>query len=991
MPVEQRGAFLDRVCEGDDALRIRVEGLLRAHREADGFMASAPVASASRPDGNAGERVGDRVGRYKLLQQIGEGGCGVVFMAEQEDPVRRRVALKVVKPGMDTRSVIARFEAERQALALMDHPNIAKVFDAGATESGRPYFVMELIRGIKITDYCDQHSLTTEERLLLFIQVCHAVQHAHQKGIIHRDIKPSNILVTATSDGSPLPVVIDFGIAKATSNQRLTDKTLFTAFEMLIGTPAYMSPEQAVLTSVDVDTRSDIYSLGVLLYELLTGSTPFDTAELLKSGLDEVRRVIREQDPLRPSTRLSRMADADLTTVAQHRRSEPPTLIRAVSGDLDWIAMKAMEKDRARRYETASSLAVDVQRYLSNEPISARPPNALYRLQKTIHRHRFLFAVGGVVAVLLVVGLIVVSASLARERKARHVAETEVTKSRQITRFLKDLLESVGPSVARGQDTKMLAGILDQMAQRIGKELTHQPAVEAELRGLMGRVYLDIGRYDRAEEMQRIALEINRKLFGSESKETASALNDLGLALWREHRLPESESAHKEALVVRRNIFGDESTEVAESLNHLGDVYRHYQRPNEAEPFVQQALAIRRKLFGETNLVTAESLRVLSILRGDQGRWAEAEALATKVLEIRRTRLGSNDVLVAGALGDVSWAAANLGKWDEAERLGREELAIQRDLLDETHPAILLTLRNLGSALQAQGRLSEAESFHREALALWRQRREAESPKALPQVVSLVSVLMAQNKLPEAERELDDLLSPAFIRQTASADVLAMRAGVRARRGHWSAAASDASIAVGHQPGSIDRYHGLAPLLAMAGDRAGYEQLCREIITAFGDTTNPNVADKAAKDCLLLPAAGVDLKTLDRLADVAVSADHGDPSTPYFRVCKALVEYRLGRQAEAIEWAEKVTNDSPTFARAHAHAVLAMANWELGRKEAAAEALARGDALAPVGLPAGLEKMDDAWLTWLFARISLDEAAGLINAEQIRNDGTFRR
>ncbi|HXJ74843.1 MAG TPA: serine/threonine-protein kinase, partial [Candidatus Dormibacteraeota bacterium] len=318
-------------------------------------------------------------------------------MAEQEEPVRRRVALKVIKVGMDTKQVVARFEAERQALALMDHPNIAKVLDAGATEAGRPYFVMELVRGIKITEYCDQENLSTEQRLDLFIQVCQAVQHAHQKGIIHRDLKPSNILV-ADHDGVPVPKVIDFGVAKATTDQRLTDKTLFTAFEQFIGTPAYMSPEQARLSGLDIDTRTDIYSLGVLLYELLTGKTPLDQKELLASGLDEMRRTIREREPVRPSTRLSTMLEGELTTTAKHRRTDAPKLIHLLRGDLDWIVMKALEKDRARRYDTANGLAMDLQRYLTDEPVVARPPSKLYRFQKLARRNRLTFAAAGSVA-----------------------------------------------------------------------------------------------------------------------------------------------------------------------------------------------------------------------------------------------------------------------------------------------------------------------------------------------------------------------------------------------------------------------------------------------------------------------------------------------------------------------------------------------------------------------------------------------------------------
>jgi serine/threonine protein kinase len=425
-PAERR-MYLDKACAGKDELRARVESLLKAHEKAGNFLADPPtgIPVEDSPANAVGERTGDRIGRYKLLQQIGEGGCGVVYMAEQQEPVHRRVALKIVKPGLDTKNVIARFEAERQALALMDHPNIAQVFDAGATDGGRPYFVMELVRGTKITEFCDQNSLTTRARLDLFVQVCGAIQHAHQKGIIHRDIKPSNILVTTTADGKPLPKVIDFGIAKATTGQRLTDKTLFTAFEMLIGTPAYMSPEQAALTNVDVDTRSDIYSLGVLLYELLTSTTPFDTGELLKAGLDEVRRVIREQEPARPSTRLSTMIAADLTNVSLHRRAEPPKLIRDVRGDLDWIVMKAMEKDRARRYPTANGLALDIERYLDGDVVLARPPSALYKARKLIARNKLLFSGFAIVFLLLAAGFAITGRLLMVEKQAHERVQHE--------------------------------------------------------------------------------------------------------------------------------------------------------------------------------------------------------------------------------------------------------------------------------------------------------------------------------------------------------------------------------------------------------------------------------------------------------------------------------------------------------------------------------------------------------------------------------------
>jgi eukaryotic-like serine/threonine-protein kinase len=427
----ERERFLEHSCADDAKLHQELTKLLAAHAKSERVFSrgvSRLVSEACNGLKKAAladvetemvEKIGSQIGKYRIVGLLGEGGCGLVYLAEQEEPVRRQVALKVIKSGMDTRSVIARFDAERQALARMDHSNIAKVLDAGVTDRGRSFFVMELVQGVKITTFCDEHNLDARQRLQLFIQVCQAIQHAHQKGIIHRDIKPSNILVRL-QDGIPMPKVIDFGIAKATEGT-LSDFTAFTTYGQFIGTPAYMSPEQAQLGGLDVDTRSDIYSLGVLLYELLTGRTPFDQKELVNSGFDEMRRTLREQDPQRPSMMLTSMANADLTTIAERRCAEPPKLIKSIQGDLDWIVMKALEKDRARRYETANALALDIQRYLNLETVLARPPSQLYQFRKLIRRNKVVFASAAIVVLTLVVGLGVSTWLFLREREALRV------------------------------------------------------------------------------------------------------------------------------------------------------------------------------------------------------------------------------------------------------------------------------------------------------------------------------------------------------------------------------------------------------------------------------------------------------------------------------------------------------------------------------------------------------------------------------------------
>jgi hypothetical protein len=677
--------FVKGACGGDAELLARVQTLLRAHHAPAGFLpenpAPATAVTARFPLNQAAEDTGAVIGRYKLLQKIGEGGCGTVYMAQQEEPVRRRVALKVIKLGMDTKEVIARFEAERQALAMMDHPNIAKVLDAGATEKGRPFFVMELVKGIPITKYCDENNLSTEERLKIFSQVCHAVQHAHQKGIIHRDIKPSNILVTL-HDGVPVPKVIDFGIAKATQG-RLTDHTLFTAFEQFIGTPAYMSPEQAEMSGLDIDTRSDVYSLGVLLYELLTGSTPFETKALMQAGLDEMRRQIREVEPQRPSTRLRTLQSETLTTTAQHRRIDAPKLIKLIHGDIDWIVMRCLEKDRTRRYETATSLAQDLQRHLDNEPIEARPASRLYRFGKMVRRNRLAFAAGAVIAVLLVVGIIVSTAAYFNERAAHLFAvqaaqgrlqaansnQTLLLKSRDVrleaeasqkkavmeaarsayaVQIMQEVIKHAAARLQSGRETVSPGGhLLETVAAQVNQDQQLPPEARHGLYEMIGDADMALGEFVHAETMYRQTLALRRQLLGAMDPSTKAALDKLLEALRQQGKEKDMEQVRQKAQVLQEEFLQSDRW-AHELTTRAGELQARGEYAG-AEANVREAMTIGQKRLGDA-YDPYPDLGQIAEIRLEEGDLPAARQLAEQWIEAEKNSRAWGSAGVLGRL-----------------------------------------------------------------------------------------------------------------------------------------------------------------------------------------------------------------------------------------------------------------------------------------------------------------------------------------------------
>ena len=763
---EERRRFLDEACADSPALRSEVESLLAAHGAAAGFMQTGGMARPESTSPLPGEQPGMRIGHYRLLEPIGEGGFGVVWMAEQESPVRRRVALKIIKVGMDTREVVARFEAERQALALMDHPHIARVFDGGATDSGRPYFVMELVRGVPITEYCDSAQLAPAARLELFLQVCHAVQHAHQKGVIHRDLKPSNVLVTEL-DGRAVPKVIDFGVAKATAT-RLTEKTLFTRFNQWIGTPAYMSPEQAGLASLDVDTRSDVYALGVLLYELLTGRTPFDTKRLLEAGFEAVLRTIREEEPPKPSTRLSTLGDLELGAIARQRGAEPAKLHRLIRGDLDWIVMKALEKDRTRRYETAAALAADVRHFLREEPVGAAAPTFTYQLSKFIRRNRTLLTAATVCVIAILAGAgfsfwqaYRATVAAAAAEQGRQQANLQAAIATAVRDFLeRDLLAQATPWAGgepKPEPDLNVRTLLDRASGKIAGKFTNQALVEASLRATMANAYHDLGEYQTELAHARRAAELFTRELGATNTRTLEARVETADAYRHLRQWPDALREFQEVRALNEQIHGPTHTNTLTSLRLLGVTLAEAGQTGDGQAMLEEAIRRNDAAGGAGEPRARELLKNLAATCANAGQRDRAEALYRRNLELTRAHVQPANRETLGSVYALAFTLHQERKLAEAETLYREASDLADRLLrpGENDGTILA---NLASVLTMQDRPDEAKSTYERALALRRAATAADSPESVDLLLGYAGLLSRQERFAEAEPHLREAI-----------------------------------------------------------------------------------------------------------------------------------------------------------------------------------------------------------------------------------------
>ena len=734
-PAEERDRILELACGDDAALRRRVVRLLEAHDLAAGL----PTQGMAGP---AGPDHPERIGPYRILQPVGEGGMGTVYVAEQTEPVRRHVAVKLIKAGLDTREVIARFEAERRHLALMNHASIARILDAGTTEQGRPYFVMEYVPGRSIVDYCRRENTPLAQRLQLFEQVCRAVQHAHQKGVIHRDLKPSNILITE-EDGVPLPKVIDFGIAKATHGHG-TDEPLQTRYGTLIGTPDYASPEQAEMSSLEVDTRADVYSLGVVLYELLSDARPFDFSGVLP---DEVQRILREVDPPRPSRRA---AEAGLPHAA------------AVRGELDWIVGRALAKDRSRRYQTTLALAEDLERYRHKRPVEAGPPGTAYRLRVFVRRHATALTLAGWVAALVAAVVTFYTYRLTVERNRANAearaAEQARAAAEQVSTFLIELFDGADPTRA-GADSVTLRALLEQGRERIARDLDGQPLVRARLMETMGRVHLSLGEYDAAGTLLDSALQLRREALGSQHSETASARYHRAAWLAASGAYEEAIGELQQVLELQRQALGDSHPAVASSLLLLGSTEIDAGRFEAAETTLRDAVQRLRRLHAGNDLELATAINALGTALKKRGDNVRAEPLYREALLMRRALLGDRHTEVASTRSDLATLLAEIGRPEEAKRLYLLARESMQAALGPGHEYVATLLSNQAGVEKSLGQYAEAEGHYREAIEILRGAFGSEHPKLATAINNLATLHIAQGRTAEAERLMRDVLA----------------------------------------------------------------------------------------------------------------------------------------------------------------------------------------------------------------------------------------
>jgi serine/threonine protein kinase len=770
-----RQAYLEEACGGDARLRARVEALLKVHDEDKDFLAAPSGEVSSITAEQVAEGPGSKIGRYRLLEVIGEGGFGKVFLAEQQHPVVRQVALKIVKPGMDTREVVARFESERQALALMDHASIAQILDGAETASGRPYFVMELVRGEPITEYCDRKCLPARERLELFVTVCRAVQHAHQKGVIHRDIKPSNVMV-AMHEGAPVVKVIDFGVAKAIG-QELTNKTLLTGHGKIIGTPAYMSPEQAQMTGLDIDTRSDIYSLGVLLYELLTGTTPIDSSKLRHASVAEMQRLIQEEEPPRPSARLT-TSSATATSIAAKRGTSPTHLARFVSGDLDWIVMKALEKDRNRRYATALGLSEDIERYLRGEAILARPPSALYRLGKFSRRHRNAMLSLAAVAIVSIIGAMVAVwqaveatrakhdalASAAAERSARDTAEAKEKETRAILEFMQNRILAAarpkGKEGGLGREVSLRRAV-EASLPFVEKSFVDQPLIEARLRVTLGDSFELLGEPKTALEQYLKARAIYSARLGPDHPDTLTSMHGLAGAWAAMGKYQESFELRKETLRLRQQKLGPDHPETLETMGSLAGSYADLGHYDQALELDQKTLALRKAKLGPDHPETIHSMSNLALDYSLLGRFTDALKLQEEALSLTKAKSGSEHADTLATMVNLANTYADLHRYADAVALRLETLRLQKSILGADHPHTLSTMQNLANTYGFMGRYSDALKLHQETLDLRRAKFGPDHSETLMSMWGVASNLIKLNRGKEAIPIIDDCLARA--------------------------------------------------------------------------------------------------------------------------------------------------------------------------------------------------------------------------------------